>query len=58
MAAENNLVLNNHSHQEEEEDNLHDLEQGNLLRGIDIRSGAAYNTQPTAKIISDKNAQA
>ena len=40
MATENNL--NNHNvHQEEKEDNLHDLDQGNLLRSIDNCSGAA-----------------
>ena len=42
MATENNL--NNHNvHQEEKEDNLHDLDQGDLLRGFDNCSGAAQS---------------
>ena len=40
MATENNL--NNHNvHQEEKEDNLHDLDQGNLLRGIEKLFGCS-----------------
>ena len=44
MATENNL--NNHNvHQEEKEDNLHDLDQGNLLRGFDNCSSALYKVK-------------
>ena len=40
MATENNLILNNHNnvHQEEKEDNLHDLDMDTNVENIDNHS--------------------
>ena len=54
MATENNL--NSHNvHQEEKEDNLHDLDQGGLLRGFDNSSGAARSVVQFCKKALDNS---